>query len=201
MSWTGGCRLRIGGLECARTKAREMRARRVVSALSRLVRVAPGRPVVVGPSGFLVRRREDGGGRGGEGGEGEGEVDHAACSRSVGAGGLAAIVSRAHRCLCGSSPRSVMFHRISTSPPPLSPHFPCGTRSGRGSRFVSPPLSLWTAMITALVGALLAFHAYLLGKGQTTNEYLRGEKRRGGIPHRSFFPNCGQLWCGRQPSR
>lgn len=68
-----------------------------------------------------------------------------------------------------------------------------------GSQFVSPALSLWTAMITMLVGALLGFHAYLLGKGQTTNEYLRGEKRRGNMPHGSFFPNCGLLWCGEQP--
>ncbi|CAN0152320.1 unnamed protein product [Ascophyllum nodosum] len=68
-----------------------------------------------------------------------------------------------------------------------------------GSRFVSPILGLWTAMITVLVGALLCFHIYLLSKGQTTNEYLRGEKRRGNVPHGSFFPNCRQLWCGPRP--
>ncbi|CBJ32842.1 conserved unknown protein [Ectocarpus siliculosus] len=70
-----------------------------------------------------------------------------------------------------------------------------------GSRFVSPVLGLWTAMITVLVGALLCFHVYLLAKGQTTNEYLRGEKRRGNVPHRSFGPNCRELWCGTQPTR
>ncbi|CAM9427151.1 unnamed protein product, partial [Hapterophycus canaliculatus] len=68
-----------------------------------------------------------------------------------------------------------------------------------GSRLVSPILGLWTAMITVLVGALLCFHIYLLAKGQTTNEYLRGEKRRGNVPHRSFGPNCRELWCGTQP--
>lgn len=72
---------------------------------------------------------------------------------------------------------------------------------GRGSRLVSPVLGMWTAMITVLVGALLCFHIYLLAKGQTTNEYLRGEKRRGNIPHRSFVPNCRELWCGTQPTR
>lgn len=60
---------------------------------------------------------------------------------------------------------------------------------------------MWTAMITILVGALLCFHIYLLAKGQTTNEYLRGEKRRGNVPHRSFGPNCQELWCGTQPDR
>ncbi|CAN0544681.1 unnamed protein product [Ectocarpus sp. 12 AP-2014] len=69
-----------------------------------------------------------------------------------------------------------------------------------GSRFVSPVLGMWTAMITVLVGALLCFHVYLLAKGQTTNEYLRGEKRRGNVPHRSFGPNCRELWCGTQPA-
>ncbi|CAN0573819.1 unnamed protein product, partial [Ectocarpus sp. 12 AP-2014] len=48
---------------------------------------------------------------------------------------------------------------------------------------------------------LLCFHVYLLAKGQTTNEYLRGEKRRGNVPHRSFGPNCRELWCGTQPAR
>lgn len=81
------------------------------------------------------------------------------------------------------------------------PHVLLFMPSCRGSRFVSPALSLWTALVTLLVGALLGFHAYLLSKGQTTNEYLRGEKRRGNVPHRSFFPNCGQLWCGKQPPR
>ena len=66
---------------------------------------------------------------------------------------------------------------------------------------MSPVLGMWTAMITILVGALLCFHIYLLAKGQTTNEYLRGEKRRGNVPHRSLVPNCKELWCGTQPDR
>ncbi|CAN0460862.1 unnamed protein product, partial [Discosporangium mesarthrocarpum] len=70
-----------------------------------------------------------------------------------------------------------------------------------GSRFVSPLLSAWTALVTVLVGSLLAFHTFLLCKGQTTNEYLRGEKRRGDVPHGSFLPNCGELWCGKIPKR
>ncbi|CAM9909910.1 unnamed protein product [Choristocarpus tenellus] len=68
-----------------------------------------------------------------------------------------------------------------------------------GSCFVSPVLSAWTALVTVLVGSLLGFHIYLLCKGQTTNEYLRGEKRRANVPRRSFLFNCQELWCGVIP--
>jgi len=69
----------------------------------------------------------------------------------------------------------------------------------RGGQFLSPLLIMWTLLVTILVGALLVFHMNLLCRGQTTNEYLRGEKNRGGIPHGNIFQNCFQLWCGKMP--
>lgn len=96
--------------------------------------------------------------------------------------------------VCALSVLHVLTRTVHVGPETLTDSFHMP-----GSRIISPALGLWTAMITVLVGALLCFHTYLLSKGQTTNEYLRGEKRRGNVPHRSFVPNCGQLWCGTQP--
>ncbi|CAM9427384.1 unnamed protein product, partial [Heterosigma akashiwo] len=69
----------------------------------------------------------------------------------------------------------------------------------KGGQFIAPLLILWTLLVTTLVGALLVFHIILLGRGQTTNEYLRGEKNRGDIPHGNIFTNCGNLWCHDMP--
>ncbi|CAM9262645.1 unnamed protein product, partial [Chrysoparadoxa australica] len=44
-----------------------------------------------------------------------------------------------------------------------------------GSEYVSPILALWCLVVFLLVGSLLLFHIYLQTRGQTTNEYLRGE--------------------------
>lgn len=41
---------------------------------------------------------------------------------------------------------------------------------------VSPFLCSWTLVVFLLVGALLAFHIFLISRGQTTNEFLRGVK-------------------------
>jgi palmitoyltransferase ZDHHC9/14/18 len=41
---------------------------------------------------------------------------------------------------------------------------------------VSPFLCSWTLVVFLLVGALLAFHLFLITRGQTTNEFLRGVK-------------------------
>lgn len=41
---------------------------------------------------------------------------------------------------------------------------------------VSPFLCSWTLVVFLLVGALLAFHLFLINRGQTTNEFLRGVK-------------------------
>jgi palmitoyltransferase ZDHHC9/14/18 len=41
---------------------------------------------------------------------------------------------------------------------------------------VSPLLCSWSLIVTGLVGALLVFHIFLIFRGQTTNEFLRGLK-------------------------
>ena len=41
---------------------------------------------------------------------------------------------------------------------------------------VSPFLCSWTLVVVLLVGALLSFHIFLILRGQTTNEFLRGVK-------------------------
>lgn len=41
---------------------------------------------------------------------------------------------------------------------------------------VSPLLCSWTLVVFLLVGALLVFHIFLISRGQTTNEFLRGVK-------------------------
>ena len=65
-----------------------------------------------------------------------------------------------------------------------------------------PVLTLWNTFVFSLVGALLGFHIYLIYKGQTTNEFLRGE-RKGVIKARNpgsftfpFIMECLSLWCG-----
>ncbi|GMI13250.1 hypothetical protein TrVE_jg12571 [Triparma verrucosa] len=42
---------------------------------------------------------------------------------------------------------------------------------------ICPVLIAWNALVFALVGALLGFHCMLIAKGQTTNEWLRGERK------------------------
>ncbi|CAM9992368.1 unnamed protein product [Phaeothamnion confervicola] len=79
---------------------------------------------------------------------------------------------------------------------------PVGVTDAHGvpyARYFVPLLAMWSIIILVLVGGLLLFHTFLLMRGQTTNEYLRGEKRRGGVPHKSFLPNCADLWCIRTP--
>lgn len=41
---------------------------------------------------------------------------------------------------------------------------------------VAPLLSTWSLLVFCLVGALLVFHLFLMGRSQTTNEFLRGVK-------------------------
>jgi hypothetical protein len=41
---------------------------------------------------------------------------------------------------------------------------------------VSPLLCSWSLIVFLLVGALLVFHIFLITRGQTTNEFLRGVK-------------------------
>jgi palmitoyltransferase ZDHHC9/14/18 len=41
---------------------------------------------------------------------------------------------------------------------------------------VAPLLCTWALVVSLLVGALLAFHIFLISKGLTTNEFLRGVK-------------------------
>lgn len=56
---------------------------------------------------------------------------------------------------------------------------------------VSPLLCSWTLVVSLLVGALLVFHIFLISRGQTTNEFLRGaklEKDGGGCAN--FFKVC-----------
>lgn len=56
---------------------------------------------------------------------------------------------------------------------------------------ISPFLCSWTLVVFLLVGALLAFHLFLINRGQTTNEFLRGvkvDKSSGGCSN--FFRLC-----------
>jgi len=68
-----------------------------------------------------------------------------------------------------------------------------------GGQFVTPLIMVWTLLVSVLVGALLTFHIILLSRGQTTNEYLRGERNRGDIPHGNILINCYHLWCADIP--
>ncbi len=45
---------------------------------------------------------------------------------------------------------------------------------------ISPLLCSWTLVVLLLVGALLVFHLFLITRGQTTNEFLRGVKAESG---------------------
>lgn len=42
---------------------------------------------------------------------------------------------------------------------------------------ICPVLIAWNTLVFVLVGALLIFHCFLISKGQTTNEWLRGERK------------------------
>jgi len=52
---------------------------------------------------------------------------------------------------------------------------------------VAPLICTWTLVVFLLVGALLIFHIFLIGRAQSTNEFLRGVK-----PH-ADHATCGNL--------
>ncbi|GMH48524.1 hypothetical protein TrRE_jg13636 [Triparma retinervis] len=61
----------------------------------------------------------------------------------------------------------------------------------------APLLMIWYCLVEVLVGALLAFHLYLISVGLTTNEWLRGEKDGGGRDRSSCPANCWAVWTAR----
>jgi len=59
---------------------------------------------------------------------------------------------------------------------------------------------LWTGLVTGYLVSLFGFHLYLLCLSKTTNEYLKGEKNRGDVPHNGFFANTRDLCCTPVPA-
>jgi hypothetical protein len=59
---------------------------------------------------------------------------------------------------------------------------------------VAPLLSTWTLMVFCLVGALMVFHLFLMGRAQTTNEFLRGVR-----PVNKTAVGCWSAVCGLMP--
>ena len=58
----------------------------------------------------------------------------------------------------------------------------------------APLLTTWTLMVFCLVGALLVFHLFLMGRHQTTNEFLRGVR-----PVHRNRTSCWSAVFGRTP--
>jgi len=59
---------------------------------------------------------------------------------------------------------------------------------------IAPLLSMWTLMVFCLVGALMVFHLFLMGRAQTTNEFLRGVR-----PVNRKLVGCWAAVCGGVP--
>ena len=66
-------------------------------------------------------------------------------------------------------------------------HSRCDTNGG-ARRILAGMMAIWCFVPGLLLGILLTFHLHLMGREQTTNEYLRGE-------HRPQDARSGQLLC------
>ena len=66
----------------------------------------------------------------------------------------------------------------------LRRHNPLGN-SSPCANYLESPYPRFLALVGALLCllCLLCFHLYLIGKGQTTNEWLRGERKNRGSQH------------------
>ena len=76
-----------------------------------------------------------------------------------------------------------------------------GALDDGGRPLVAGALASWCCAVSALLLALLALHVFLVSRGQTTNEFLRGELRDGAArcaPGR-VGADCTDLWCGFAP--
>ncbi|GMI15776.1 hypothetical protein TrLO_g10295 [Triparma laevis f. longispina] len=58
---------------------------------------------------------------------------------------------------------------------------------------ICPVLIAWNTLVFVLVGALLIFHCFLISKGQTTNEWLRGERKGVSRDKGYCIQNCFNL--------
>jgi palmitoyltransferase ZDHHC9/14/18 len=65
---------------------------------------------------------------------------------------------------------------------------------------VTPVVILWTVLVGLLVGALCSFHGFLIYKGQTTNEWLRGERINANSRWGSCFSNLYRIFSANIPT-
>ena len=64
----------------------------------------------------------------------------------------------------------------------------------------TPILCAWSLLVLILVGSLLLFHIFLVGRGQTTNEFLRGGRpSKDQAAKNSFCRNIVKVCCSSIP--